>query len=60
MGWGRLMSARQNQREPESDRCTVSIEGLSSSTTDLQLKNLLRSIGPIKVGACFVRDVSSV
>lgn len=49
MGRGRPMSARQNQRGPDNDRCTVSIEGLSSSTTDVQLKNLLRSIGPIKM-----------
>lgn len=48
MGRGRPMSTRQSQRTAESERCTVSIEGLSSSTTDEQLKNLLRSIGPIK------------
>nr|XP_046227758.1 RNA-binding protein 33 isoform X2 [Scatophagus argus] len=48
MGRGRPMSTRQNQRSAESERCTVSIEGLSSSTTDVQLKNLLRSIGPIE------------
>lgn len=49
-GRGRPMSTRQTQRSAESERCTVSIEGLSSSTTDVQLKNLLRSIGPIEVG----------
>ncbi|KAG7224971.1 hypothetical protein INR49_014887 [Caranx melampygus] len=48
MGRGRPMSTRQSQRGAESERCTVSIEGLSSSTTDIQLKNLLRSIGPIE------------
>ncbi|XP_070784079.1 RNA-binding protein 33 isoform X2 [Enoplosus armatus] len=48
MGRGRPMSTRQSQRGAESERCTVSIEGLSSSTTDVQLKNLLRSIGPIE------------
>ncbi|KAM3593826.1 uncharacterized protein V6R79_022601 [Siganus canaliculatus] len=37
------------QRGAENERCTVSIEGLSSSTTDAQLKNLLRSIGPIEM-----------
>nr|CBN82036.1 RNA-binding protein 33 [Dicentrarchus labrax] len=48
-GRGRPVSTRQSQRVAETDRCTVSIEGLSSSTTDTQLKNLLRSIGPIEV-----------
>ncbi|XP_031588391.1 RNA-binding protein 33 isoform X2 [Oreochromis aureus] len=48
MGRGRPMPTRQSQKTAGSERCTVSIEGLSSSTTDLQLKNLLRSIGPIK------------
>ncbi|KAM7369830.1 hypothetical protein PAMP_011120 [Pampus punctatissimus] len=48
MGRGRPMSTRQSQRDAESEHCTVSIEGLSSSTTDVQLKNLLRSIGPIE------------
>ncbi|XP_044032221.1 RNA-binding protein 33 isoform X2 [Siniperca chuatsi] len=49
MGRGRPMSTRQSQRSAESERCTVSIEGLSSSTTDVQLQNLLRSIGPIEM-----------
>ncbi|XP_067434740.1 RNA-binding protein 33 isoform X2 [Thunnus thynnus] len=49
MGRGRPMSTRQSQRGAESEHCTVSIEGLSSSTTDVQLKNLLRSIGPIEM-----------
>uniref|UniRef100_A0A3P8TDI7 RRM domain-containing protein n=1 Tax=Amphiprion percula TaxID=161767 RepID=A0A3P8TDI7_AMPPE len=49
MGRGRAISTRQNQRSAERERCTVSIEGLSSSTTDIQLKNLLRSIGPIEM-----------
>ncbi|XP_028288352.1 RNA-binding protein 33 isoform X2 [Parambassis ranga] len=48
MGRGRPVSTRQVQRGAESECCTVSIEGLSSSTTDVQLKNLLRSIGPIE------------
>lgn len=50
IGRGRPMATRQRQRGAASERCTVSIEGLSSSTTDLQLQNLLRSIGPIEVG----------
>lgn len=54
MGRGRPMPTRQSQKTDESERCTVSIEGLSSSTTDLQLKNLLRSIGPIKVGTKYI------
>ncbi|XP_074549185.1 RNA-binding protein 33 isoform X2 [Halichoeres trimaculatus] len=49
LGRGRPMSTRQSQRGAESERCTVSIEGLSSSTTDMQLKSLLRSIGPIEM-----------
>ncbi|TKS87665.1 RNA-binding protein 33 [Collichthys lucidus] len=49
MGRGRAVSTRQSQRAAESECCTVSIEGLSSSTTDVQLKNLLRSIGPIEM-----------
>lgn len=49
MGRGRPMSTRQSQRGAESERCTVSIEGLSSSTTDMQLQSLLRSIGPIEM-----------
>ncbi|CAJ1082049.1 RNA-binding protein 33 isoform X2 [Xyrichtys novacula] len=49
VGRGRPMSTRQSQRSEESERCTVSIEGLSTSTTDMQLKNLLRSIGPIEM-----------
>lgn len=44
------MSTRQTPRGTERERCTVSIEGLSSSTTDAQLQNLLKSIGPIEVG----------
>ncbi|XP_040023690.2 RNA-binding protein 33 isoform X1 [Gasterosteus aculeatus] len=49
IGRGRPMATRQRQRGAASERCTVSIEGLSSSTTDLQLQNLLRSIGPIEM-----------
>ncbi|XP_067341852.1 RNA-binding protein 33 isoform X2 [Channa argus] len=48
MGRGRPMSTRQSQRVVETGYCTVSIEGLSSSTTEVQLQNLLRSIGPIE------------
>lgn len=50
MGRGRPPPGRQNQRAAGNERRTVSIEGLSSSTTDMQLRNLLRSIGPIEVG----------
>ncbi|CAG5896046.1 unnamed protein product [Menidia menidia] len=49
MGRGRPVATRQSLRGPENPCCTVSIEGLSSSTTELQLKNLLRSIGPIEM-----------
>ncbi|KAM3860761.1 RNA-binding protein 33 [Diretmus argenteus] len=49
MGRGRVVSTRQNLRSAESKACTVSIEGLSSSTTDIQLQNLLSSIGPIQM-----------
>ncbi|XP_034997976.2 RNA-binding protein 33 isoform X2 [Hippoglossus stenolepis] len=49
MGRGRAVPTRQSQRVGQSERCTVSIEGLSSSTTDAQLQNLLRSIGPIEM-----------
>ncbi|XP_078136267.1 RNA-binding protein 33 isoform X4 [Sander vitreus] len=49
MGRGRPMSTRQSQRGAEGERCTVSIKGLSSSTTDVQLQNLLMSIGPIEM-----------
>ncbi|XP_059901602.1 RNA-binding protein 33 isoform X1 [Gadus macrocephalus] len=41
--------AAQGQQVAESQACTVSIEGLSSSTTDAQLRNLLHSIGPIQM-----------
>lgn len=49
MGRGRPVPTRQSQRGVDIRRCTVSIEGLSSSTTEIQLQNLLRSIGPIEV-----------
>ncbi|CAL8293531.1 unnamed protein product [Lota lota] len=45
-GRGRAAPAQQGG---ESQACTVSIEGLSSSTTDAQLRNLLHSIGPIQM-----------
>ncbi|XP_042333001.1 RNA-binding protein 33 isoform X2 [Sceloporus undulatus] len=45
MGRGRLMPNKQNLRvvECKPQPCVVSVEGLSSSTTDVQLKNLLMS-----------------
>lgn len=46
------MGARQGLRLGENQRRTVTIEGLSSSTTDVQLQSLLRSIGPIEVNVC--------
>uniref|UniRef100_A0A8K9V1B7 RNA binding motif protein 33 n=1 Tax=Oncorhynchus mykiss TaxID=8022 RepID=A0A8K9V1B7_ONCMY len=52
LGCGRLMPTRQNQRGAgtgDSQACTVSIDGLSTSTTDTQLQNLLNSIGPIQM-----------
>ncbi|XP_027428831.1 RNA-binding protein 33 isoform X10 [Zalophus californianus] len=50
MGRGRLMPNKQNLRvvECKPQPCVVSVEGLSSSTTDVQLKNLLMSVGPIQ------------
>ncbi|XP_049604967.1 RNA-binding protein 33 isoform X3 [Syngnathus scovelli] len=48
-GRGGPAGARQGQRVGESLRRTVTIEGLSSSTTDVQLQSLLRSIGPIEM-----------
>lgn len=52
VGRGRLMPNKQNLRvvECKPQPCVVSVEGLSSSTTDAQLKNLLMSVGPIQVG----------
>lgn len=47
-GRGRPVASRQSQQS-DPQPCMVSIEGLSSSTTDLQLKNLLNSIGPIQM-----------
>ena len=51
MGRGRLMPNKQNLRvvECKPQPCVVSVEGLSSSTTDAQLKSLLTSVGPIQV-----------
>nr|XP_019943152.1 PREDICTED: RNA-binding protein 33 isoform X2 [Paralichthys olivaceus] len=49
MGRGSPVPTRQSQRVGKGECCTVSIEGLSSSTTDAQLMNLLRSIGPIEM-----------
>lgn len=52
MGRGRPMPNKQNLRvvECKPQPCVVSVEGLSSSTTDAQLKGLLMSVGPIQVG----------
>lgn len=56
MGRGRLMPNKQNLRvvECKPQPCVVSVEGLSSSTTDVQLKSLLMSVGPIQVGCLYV------
>nr|XP_036855343.1 RNA-binding protein 33 isoform X1 [Manis javanica] len=50
MGRGRPMPNKQNLRvvECKPQPCVVSVEGLSSSTTDAQLKSLLVSVGPIQ------------
>lgn len=50
MGRGRPMPNKQNLRvvECKPQPCVVSVEGLSSSTTDAQLKSLLMSVGPIQ------------
>ncbi|XP_021166602.2 RNA-binding protein 33 isoform X2 [Fundulus heteroclitus] len=49
MGRGLPLPTRQSQRGPDKAHCTVCIEGLSTSTTELQLKNLLMSIGPVEM-----------
>ncbi|KAG8443563.1 hypothetical protein GDO86_012099 [Hymenochirus boettgeri] len=51
MGRGRLMPNKQNLRVVECNPqpCAVALEGLSSSTTDNQLKNMLTSVGPIRL-----------
>ncbi|KAG8506123.1 RNA-binding protein 33 [Galemys pyrenaicus] len=50
MGRGRLAPNKQNLRvvECKPQSCVVSVEGLSLSTTDVQLKTLLMSVGPIQ------------
>lgn len=50
MGRGRPTPNKQNLRvvECRPQPCVVSVEGLSSSTTDVQLKSLLMSVGPIQ------------
>uniref|UniRef100_A0A8C5W9A3 RNA binding motif protein 33 n=1 Tax=Leptobrachium leishanense TaxID=445787 RepID=A0A8C5W9A3_9ANUR len=48
MGRGRPMPNKQNLVDCTPQLCAVSVEGLSSSTTDLKLKNLLMSVGPIQ------------
>ncbi|KAM9308196.1 RNA-binding protein 33 [Gastrophryne carolinensis] len=47
MGRGRLMPNKQNLHVVECKPRVVLVEGLSSSTTDLQLRSLLMSVGPI-------------
>ncbi|MED6244428.1 hypothetical protein ATANTOWER_009945 [Ataeniobius toweri] len=49
MGRGHPLPTRMSQRGPDKPHCTVCIEGLSTSTTEFQLKNLLMSIGPIEM-----------
>ncbi|XP_051559541.1 RNA-binding protein 33 isoform X3 [Myxocyprinus asiaticus] len=46
-GVGRAMM-QQNPRAQDGQRSTVCIEGLSTTTTNKQLMNLLNSIGPIE------------
>ncbi|XP_067871113.1 RNA-binding protein 33 isoform X2 [Heterodontus francisci] len=60
MGRGRMMQHKQNLRvvECRPQPCVVSIEGLSSSTTDFQLKNLLMSVGPIQTPVLFILIVA--
>lgn len=62
MGRGRPMPNKQNLRvvECKPQPCVVSVEGLSSSTTDAQLKSLLMSVGPIQVGTCSIAPVPVV
>lgn len=50
LGRGRPMPNKQNLRvvECKPQPCVVSVEGLSSSTTDAQLRGLLTSVGPIQ------------
>ncbi|XP_036451989.1 RNA-binding protein 33 isoform X2 [Colossoma macropomum] len=50
-GGGRMMMQqnRPNPRVPDPQPSTVSIDGLSSTTTEKQIKNLLNSIGPIQM-----------
>ncbi|XP_056375556.1 RNA-binding protein 33 isoform X2 [Hyla sarda] len=50
MGRGRPMPNKQNLRvvECKPQPCVVSVEGLSSSTNEHQLRNLLMSVGPIQ------------
>ncbi|KAM5302762.1 RNA-binding protein 33 isoform 1-T1 [Glossophaga mutica] len=50
MGRGRPVPNKQNLRvvECKPQPCVVSVEGLSSSTTDAQLRGLLTSVGPIQ------------
>ncbi|KTF85873.1 hypothetical protein cypCar_00033139, partial [Cyprinus carpio] len=46
-GGGRVMM-QQNPRAQDCQRSTVCIDGLSSTTTNKQLMNLLNSIGPVE------------
>ncbi|XP_016388803.1 RNA-binding protein 33 isoform X2 [Sinocyclocheilus rhinocerous] len=47
-GGGRVMM-QQNPRAQDCQRSTVCIEGLSTTTTNKQLTNLLNSIGPVEM-----------
>uniref|UniRef100_A0A8C1G9F1 RNA binding motif protein 33a n=1 Tax=Cyprinus carpio TaxID=7962 RepID=A0A8C1G9F1_CYPCA len=47
-GGGRVMM-QQNPRAQDCQRSTVCIEGLSTTTTNKQLMNLLNSIGPVEM-----------
>ncbi|XP_038153875.1 RNA-binding protein 33 isoform X3 [Cyprinodon tularosa] len=49
IGRGQPLPTRQSQRGPDNAHSTVCIQGLSSSTTENQLKNLLMSIGPVEM-----------
>ncbi|XP_072544583.1 RNA-binding protein 33 isoform X2 [Salminus brasiliensis] len=49
-GGGRMtQQTRPNPRASDNQPSTVSIDGLSSTTTEKQIKNLLNSIGPIQM-----------
>ncbi|XP_053322357.1 RNA-binding protein 33 isoform X2 [Spea bombifrons] len=62
MGRGRLMPNKQNLRVVECtpQPCVVSLEGLSSSTSDHKLKNLLMSVGPIQSFQMFPHERKAI